>query len=78
VLSNTSEEEMTVRFQIKDTPHDSFQAFRTTGDDVYEHTETARYKDDQDNFTSVGTFTKDGDSIIYLAPANSVTTFLGL
>jgi hypothetical protein len=78
VLANTGEEEMTVHFQIKDTPHDSFQAFRTSGDDVYEHTETARYKDDQDNFTSVGTFTKDGDSIIYHAPANSVTTFLGL
>jgi len=80
VLANTGRENMTVKFRVIDSNHEQFQAYRTSGEDIYEYTETALYldDDDNDNYRDMGTFTLDGEYLIYNAPANSVTTFSGL
>lgn len=62
----------------KDARHEKFEAFRTSGSDIYEYTETAGWQAEGDNYAGLGTFVPDGETLIYLAPANSVTTFLGL
>jgi len=77
VLANSGTEDMEVRFSIKDSRHEKFEAYRTSGSDIYEYTETAIYSSEGDNYTGIGTFTLDSDTLIYYAPANSVTTFLG-
>jgi hypothetical protein len=78
VVANTGTHDMEIRLNIKGARHGNFQAYRTTGEDIYEYSETARYQADGDNYTNIGTFSTDGDNLLYLAPANSVTTFLGL
>jgi hypothetical protein len=78
VVVNSGTEDMNVRLQVKDSRHQNFRAYRTSGSDVYEYTETAMYQADGDNYLPLGTFTLDEGMIIYKVPANSVTTFLGL
>ncbi len=80
VLVNSGTDDMTVKFNVRDARSNRFQAHRTSGEDVYQHTETAQYTDEpgNDNYTDIGVFTLDGDTLIYNAPANSVTTFRGL
>lgn len=80
VLANTGREEMTVKFRIIDSGHERFQAYRTSGSDLYEYSETAVYQDDDanENYRKIGIFSQDGEYLIYEAPANSVTTFCGM
>lgn len=78
VLVNTGTYDMEIIISVKGARHEKFEAFRTSGSDIYEYTETSEYEAEGDNYTCAGTFTLDGDKLIYLAPANSVTTFLGL
>jgi hypothetical protein len=78
VVVNSGTDEMNVRLTVKDSRHMKFKAFRTDGSDIYEYTETAMYEAEGDNYAPLGTFTPDGDILTYIAPANSVTTFLGL
>ena len=78
VVVNSGTEDMQVRLSVKDSRHENFRAYRTSGSDVYEYTETAMYEAEGDNYSPLGTFALDGDILTYSAPANSVTTFLGL
>ncbi len=78
VVVNSGTDEMAVRLTVKDSRHQNFRAFRTDGSDVYEYTETAMYEAEGDNYAPLGTFALDGEILTYTAPANSVTTFLGL
>jgi hypothetical protein len=78
VIANTGTTEMAIRFDIRNSRQTSFQAFRTSGDDIYQFSEKPEYTDQADNYTDIGIFTLEGNSLIYKAPANSVTTFRGL
>jgi hypothetical protein len=78
VVANTGTEEMTVKMDVRHARQGSFNAFRTAGEDVYSFTATAEYTDDLDNYAPLGTFTLQGNTLEYTAPANSVTTFIGI
>jgi hypothetical protein len=78
VLINTGTHDMTVKFDIRNARQKQFQAFRTTGDDVYQYTETAQFVSEGDDYTDLGTFKLEGNTLIYNAPANSVTSFIGI
>jgi hypothetical protein len=78
VVANTGEYDMELKFDIRYARHNEFRAFRTSGDDIYEYTPTAMFKNTGDNYTPAGTFTLQGNTLIYKAPANSVTTFIGI
>ncbi len=79
VLLNTGKGDKEVAIELKDARHKIFQAFRTTGNDINEYGETASYDVNVgDNYRDVGAFKLRDGEIYYKAPANSVTTFLGL
>jgi hypothetical protein len=78
VIANTGTHDMEIKFDIRYARHNHFNAFRTTGEDIYKFTPTAEFVTTGDNYTPVGTFTLQGNTLIYKAPANSVTTFIGI
>ena len=79
VLLNTGKGEKDVAIDIKDARHKTFKAYRTTGNDTNKYGETATYDVNVgDNYSNAGTFELRDGKIYYKAPANSVTTFLGI
>jgi hypothetical protein len=79
VLLNTGRGDLEVAIDLKGARNKSFQAYRTTGSDINEYGDTASYNVNVgDNYSNIGQFELLDGKIIYIAPANSVTTFLGL
>jgi hypothetical protein len=76
VLVNFGPNDREVQINLLKNQAKSYQAFRTSGSEVYEAYDTARSKYPQgENYKNLGNYVVKGQRILYQAPANSVTTF---
>jgi len=79
VVANTGLVDRKVEIEIEGSLHRSFNAFRTSGSDVYELKETANYTDSEnDNYKALGQYHIKDNKLTFNVPANSATTFFGL
>jgi hypothetical protein len=78
VVINTATTPRKVVITVKGNRNPSFAAYRTTGSQTYKPAVTdGTGTDDSENYLSIGAFKKGNGSVIYEAPAGSVTTFYG-
>ena len=76
VLINFGDKQKDVKITINGNKEDFFDAFRTSGQEVYRRYNSAKNELMGENFVSIGSFQlNEGQSFLYTAPANSVTTF---
>lgn len=79
VLANTGTIDREVKIELEGTTFQRFEAYRTSGSEVYELVVSAKNEIlDGDNYKMIGQFDVRDNALIYKAPANSVTTFSGL
>lgn len=78
VVVNFGSNDWPLDIALSGTKCKSFEAFRTSGEEVYKGLDTADDSDiDGDNFRELGTVQVKDGAISYTAPAGSVTTFIG-
>lgn len=75
VVINTSDKPRDVIIQIIGSKASQFEAYRTTGRQVYEKRNTAAVGENSDNYHQIGMFNVMDSNFSYQAPAGSVTTF---
>ena len=77
VVANFGPEDWDVALKTKGTDSRVFEAFRTTGSEVYEYRETAApLEDGSDNYRRLGRVETDAEGVLrFEAPSNSVITF---
>jgi hypothetical protein len=76
VLINYGMNDKKMKIRIKGSSSDSYEAFRTSGKETFQEYSSARDELNGENYSPLGNFVLDNTgSIVYMAPANSVTTF---